>query len=317
MTRILVIGRNGQVASELALTLPTLGEVLCAGRDLADATQPAKVRALVEDFRPQVIVNASAYTAVDKAEGDADAARALNVDAVALLAELAHKLRAPLVHYSTDYVFDGSGQRPWLETDPTGPQGIYAQTKLDGENAIRSSGCAHFIFRTAWVYGYFGANFYKTMNRLAREREELRVVGDQMGSPTWSYMIALATSQILAQGLVRSGALSNAARPSGVSGAEAAKSAQEFYDFVRERSGTYHLTAGGACSWYDFAREIFATDKRSEEQKCKTVTRITTAEYPTPAKRPANSVLSNEKCFQTFGVRLPDWKTQLAMVQSR
>jgi dTDP-4-dehydrorhamnose reductase len=307
------MGRNGQVASELALTLPTLGEVLCAGRDLADATQPAKVRALVEDFRPQVIVNASAYTAVDKAESDADAARALNVDAVALLAELAHKLRAPLVHYSTDYVFDGSGQRPWLETDPTGPQGIYAQTKLDGENAIRSSGCAHFIFRTAWVYGHFGANFYKTMNRLAREREELRVVGDQTGSPTWSYMIALATSQILAQGLARSGTASTG----GASATEAAKSAQNLHEFVHTRSGTYHLTAGGSCTWYDFAREIFATDPRAAEQKCKTVTRITTADYPTPAKRPANSVLSNEKCFQTFGVRLPDWRRQLAMVQSR
>ncbi|NBX17645.1 MAG: dTDP-4-dehydrorhamnose reductase [Proteobacteria bacterium] len=308
MTRILVIGRNGQVAGELALTLPTLGEVLCAGRDLADATQPAKVRALVEDFRPQVIVNASAYTAVDKAESDAAAARTLNVDAVALLAELADKMRVPLIHYSTDYVFDGKGQRPWVETDPTGPQGVYAQTKLDGENAIRTSGCAHFIFRTAWVYGHFGANFYKTMNRLAREREELRVVGDQTGSPTWSYMIALSTSQILAQGFVHG----SAGIPISPAGA-----AHNLHEFVRARSGTYHLTAAGECTWYDFAREIFATDPRAAELKCKTVTRITTAEYPTPAKRPANSVLSNEKCFQTFGIRLPDWKQQLAMVQSR
>jgi dTDP-4-dehydrorhamnose reductase len=308
MSRILVVGRNGQVASELALTLPTLGEVLCAGRELADATQPAKVRALVQDFRPDLIINASAYTAVDKAESEPASAQALNVDAVALLAELAKSANIPLIHYSTDYVFDGSGTRPWVETDATGPQGVYARTKLEGEEAIRTSGCAHFIFRTAWVYGHFGANFYKTMNRLAREREELRVVGDQMGSPTWSYMIALATSQIVAQGM-RAASEARA----GATGA-AAKTA--LVDFVRERSGVYHMSAAGACSWYEFAREIVATDPRAAEHKCKTVTRITTADFPTPAKRPANSVLSNEKCLATFGIRLPDWKLQLAMVQA-
>jgi dTDP-4-dehydrorhamnose reductase len=311
MSRILVVGRNGQVASELALTLPTLGEVLCAGREMADATQPAKVRALVQDFRPNLIINASAYTAVDKAESEQAAAKALNVDAVELLADLAKSANIPLIHYSTDYVFDGSGTKPWVETDATGPQGVYARTKLEGEEAIRSSGCAHFIFRTAWVYGRFGANFYKTMNRLAREREELRVVGDQVGSPTWSYMIALATSQIVSQGL----ALGCSSSTSSSSDASA-NTKTALVDFVRERSGVYHMSAAGACSWFDFAREIVATDPRSSEHKCKTVTRIATAEFPTPAKRPANSVLSNEKCLATFGIRLPDWKIQLAMVQS-
>jgi len=325
MSRILVVGRNGQVASELALTLPTLGEVLCAGRELADATQPAKVRALVQDFRPDLIINASAYTAVDKAESEPAAAQALNVDAVALLAELAKSGNIPLIHYSTDYVFDGSGTRPWLETDSTGPQGVYARTKLDGEEAIRASGCAHFIFRTAWVYGHFGANFYKTMNRLAREREELRVVGDQMGSPTWSYMIALATSQIVAQGLraasvPQAGAgvavVAGGAGLAGATGTTGAAVKTALVDFVRERSGIYHMSAAGACSWYEFAREIVATDPRAAEHKCKTVTRITTADFPTPAKRPANSVLSNEKCLATFGIQLPDWKLQLALVQA-
>ncbi len=308
-----MIGRNGQVANELALTLPPLGEVLCAGRELADATQPAKVRALVEDYRPRVIVNASAYTAVDKAESEPAAAQALNVDAVALLAELAHKARIPLVHYSTDYVFDGSATKPWTETDPTGPQGVYARTKLAGEEAIRASGCAHFIFRTAWVYGHFGANFYKTMNRLAREREELRVVGDQVGSPTWSYMIALATAQILAQG-VRA---ASAQGMSAVSAHGAAAGGGDLFEFVQERSGVYHLSAAGSCSWFDFTREILRTDPRASEHKCKTVTRITSADYPTPAKRPANSVLSNQKCLETFGLQLPDWQKQLALVQGR
>lgn len=307
MSRILVVGRNGQVARELALTLPTLGDVLCAGRALADATQPDKVRGLVRDFRPDVIINASAYTAVDKAETESAAARALNVDAVALLAELAKAAEIPLVHYSTDYVFDGSGSRAWVETDPTGPQGVYARTKLEGEQAIAASGCVHFIFRTAWVYGHFGANFYKTMNRLAREREELRVVGDQLGSPTWSYMIALATAQILAQGVHVVGTRRGSV--------DALQRRRSLVEFVRERSGVYHMTAAGSCSWFEFTKEILATDPRAAEHKCKTVTRITTADYPTPAKRPANSVLSNEKLQATFGVRLPEWKTQLALVQ--
>jgi dTDP-4-dehydrorhamnose reductase len=295
MKRILVVGRNGQVANELAQTLPTLGQVLCAGRELADATNPAKIRALVDDFRPDLLINASAYTAVDKAESEPDAAKSLNVDAVALLAELSKKSAIPLVHYSTDYVFDGSGSAPWKETDPTGPQGVYARTKLEGEEAIRNSDCAHFIFRTAWVYGHFGANFYKTMRRLAREREELKVVKDQLGSPTWSRMIALATSQIVAQGLAgKEGSL---------------------MEFVGSRSGVYHMSAAGSCSWFDFAREIVASDPRKDEIKCKQVTAISTAEYPTPAKRPANSILSNDKCATTFGVRLPDWKDQLEMVQ--
>lgn len=308
MNRILVVGRNGQVARELALTLPPLGEVLCAGRELADATQPAKVRALVQDFRPSLIINASAYTAVDKAESEPDAARALNVDAVALMAELAVRAGVPLIHYSTDYVFDGSGSKPWSETDPTAPQCVYAQTKLAGEEAIRASGCAHFIFRTAWVYGHFGANFYKTMNRLAREREELRVVGDQFGSPTWSYMIALATAQIIAQGMgCSAGATTSSGGPA---------QCGSLLGFVSSRRGVYHLTAAGSCSWHEFASAIVAGDPLSAEHKCNKVTRITTAEYPTPAKRPANSVLSNDKCASTFAIRLPDWKTQLTLMQS-
>lgn len=307
MSRILVVGRNGQVARELALTLPPLGELLCAGRAQADVTQPAKIRSLMQYFRPDLIINASAYTAVDRAESEAAEAQSVNVDAVGLLAELAKSFEIPLIHYSTDYVFDGSGNKPWVETDATGPQGVYAKTKLAGEDAIRASGCAHFIFRTAWVYGHFGANFYKTMMRLAREREELRVVGDQIGSPTWSYMIALATSQIISQGL----------RTAASNPTKEKKHNHSLLEFVREHSGVYHLTAAGSCSWFDFAREILAGDPQAAEHKCKQISRITTAEYPTPAKRPANSVLSNDKCFAAFGLRLPDWKSQLSLMQTQ
>jgi dTDP-4-dehydrorhamnose reductase len=317
MNRILVVGRNGQVANELAATLPTLGEVKCAGRSEADATNPDAVRALVRDYKPDVIINASAYTAVDRAESEPEAARLLNVDAVALLAELAAKANIPLVHYSTDYVFDGQKTTPWREDDPCGPQGVYARTKLEGELAIRTSGCAHLIFRTAWVYGHFGANFYKTMNRLAREREELRVVSDQKGSPTWSFMIALATAQILAQGCAKGGVgrsvRSETAGASGVQG----NGNRSLFEFVSERSGIYHLTAAGECSWFDFASEIVKTDPRREEHICRQVIPIPTESYPTPAKRPSNSVLDNEKCARTFGLRLPDWRIQLGLVQGQ
>jgi len=300
MQKILVIGRQGQLANECALTLSTLGQVMCAGRNDVDVTRPAQVRDLISSFKPHFIVNASAYTAVDKAESEPDAAKALNVDAVSMLAECSKQAAIPLIHYSTDYVFDGGGVQPWKEDDSPSPQGVYARTKLAGEQAIMASGCSYFIFRTAWVYGHFGANFYKTMRRLAREREELRIVSDQMGSPTWSFMIASATAQIIAQGIYA-----------------AAETHLQGHEFFRERSGLYHLTAAGACSWYDFAREIVATDPRSDLHRCRTVTPISTAEYPTPAKRPAYSVLDSGKCLSTFGVRLPDWKEQLAMVQNQ
>lgn len=301
MTRILVIGRQGQLARELAFTLAPLGEVVCLGRPEFDATQLERVKSAITSLKPQLIVNASAYTAVDKAEQDSDAAFLLNTHAVGCLAETAKALGIPLIHYSTDYVFNGSGTKPWRESDPTGPQGVYARSKLEGEQAIEASGCAYFTFRTAWVYGHYGHNFYKTMRRLACEREELKVVDDQRGSPTWSYMIALATSQIIAQ------AFSAAANTSG--GA--------LVDFFSEKRGTYHLTADGSCSWYEFAKEIIATDPNKEAHKVRDLKPISTKEYPTPARRPANSVLSNNKFFETFGLRLPHWTSQLALVQSQ
>lgn len=301
MTKIMVIGRQGQLARELAFTLAPLGEVICLGRPEFDATRADQIAQVVEKERPSIIVNASAYTAVDKAEQEIDAAFLLNAKSVAWLADIAKAQKIPLIHYSTDYVFAGTGTQAWSESDTTDPQGVYARSKREGEQTIEASGCAHFIFRTAWVYGHYGHNFYKTMRRLAVERDEMKVVDDQRGSPTWSYMIALATSQIIAQGLK--------------GGAE--NCADHLFDFVRAHSGTYHMTADGSCSWYEFAREIIETDPRRELHKVKSLKAISTEEFPTPARRPANSVLSNEKCFSTFGVRLPHWKTQLALVQSQ
>jgi dTDP-4-dehydrorhamnose reductase len=302
MTRILVIGRQGQLARELAFTLAPLGEVVCLGRPEFDATQLERVKSAITSLKPQLIINASAYTAVDKAEQDSDAAFLLNTHAVGCLAETAKALGIPLIHYSTDYVFNGTGTEPWKESDPTGPQGVYARSKLEGEQAIEASGCAHFIFRTAWVYGHYGHNFYKTMRRLACEREELKVVDDQRGSPTWSYMIALATSQIIAQSLTAK---------------TDQRTASMVVDFFSERSGTYHLTAAGSCSWYEFAKEIIATDPNKDAHKVRDLKPISTNEYPTPARRPANSVLSNDKCVATFGIHLPHWSSQLALVQSQ
>lgn len=301
MMRILVIGRHGQLARELASTLAPLGEVLCLGRPEFDATRLDQVKSTLADVAPQLIVNASAYTAVDKAEQDSDAAFLLNSHAVGCLAEVARTRGVPLIHYSTDYVFEGSGTQPWKETDPTGPQGVYARSKREGELAIEASGCAHFIFRTAWVYGHYGHNFYKTMRRLACERDELKVVDDQRGSPTWSYMIALATSHIIAQGL-RGGSQ---------------QMAGSLLDFFAEHRGTYHMTAGGSCTWYEFAKDILATDPNKSAHQVRAVKPISTHEYPTPARRPANSVLSNDKCYAIFGVQLPHWSSQLALVQSQ
>jgi dTDP-4-dehydrorhamnose reductase len=305
MNKILVIGRQGQLARELAFTLAPIGQVSCLGRPEFDATEIETLNETIAQLAPDVIINASAYTAVDKAEQDSDAAFLLNATAVKRLAETAKALSIPLIHYSTDYVFAGTGTQPWSETDSTSPQGVYARSKREGEQAIEASQCAHFIFRTAWVYGHYGHNFYKTMRRLALEREEMKVVDDQRGSPTWSYMIALATSQIIAQGLHLD------------AGRGAGNSKDYLLNFVSARSGTYHMTADGACSWYEFARQIIETDPQKHLHKVRTLKPISTEEFPTPARRPANSVLSNEKCFSTFGIRLPHWQSQLALVQSQ
>ncbi|MBZ5645080.1 MAG: dTDP-4-dehydrorhamnose reductase [Acidobacteriia bacterium] len=299
--RILLTGKNGQVGRELISSLRPLGEVVALAHAELDLTKPEEIRKIVREVRPQLIVNAAAYTAVDQAESDEAAARAVNADAPGVMAEEAKKIGAALVHYSTDYVFDGSKSTPYLETDPTNPINAYGRTKLAGEEAIRNSGAAHLIFRTAWVYGREGKNFLGTILRLATQREELRIVSDQTGSPTCSADIAQATAEALSR----------------------IYSQQDDNSAFSRVSGTYHLTAGGVTSWYEFTKAILeeaaghagdpwlAAATSGQPLIARSVVPIKAAEYPTSAKRPAYSVLSNDRLAHAFRFRLQDWRAQL------
>ncbi len=291
--RILLPGANGQVGHELRRALAPLGEVVCTTRSgtLADGTRcetadfddPSSLPALVERIAPDIVVNAAAYTAVDRAESERDAAFRANAQAPGELARACARRDALLVHYSTDYVFDGTATRPYREDAPTSPLGVYGASKLAGEEAIRSSGARHMIFRTAWVYAAHGSNFLRTMLRLAREREELRVVADQFGSPTPAPLIADVTAAILAQS--------------------------------PRASGTWHLTATGETSWHGFASAIVdRAHGLGLLARRPAVTAIATDEYPTPARRPARSCLDCARLQQDFGVRLPDWRAALDAV---
>jgi dTDP-4-dehydrorhamnose reductase len=299
---ILLIGKGGQVGSELAGLLPRLGEVAALGRTELDLSKPDQIRELIRRVQPRLIVNAAAYTAVDQAEREPVLAQAINSDAPGIMAEEGKKIGASLVHYSTDYVFDGTKNAPYLEDDPPNPLSVYGRTKLAGEQAIRSSGVSHLIFRTAWVYAAQGRNFLLTILRLAAQRDELRVVCDQFGAPTRNVEIAVATVAALDKI------------------AERSEGSDGFADF----SGTYHLTAAGVTTWYDFAEAILQEASAAPARnswltfaleglplRAKRVIPITTAEYPTPARRPVYSVLSNTKLAQVLGIQLPDWRSQL------
>jgi dTDP-4-dehydrorhamnose reductase len=292
--RILLLGGDGQVAWELRRALAPLGEVVAVGRRTTphalDLERPADIGPLVEALRPDWIVNAAAYTAVDKAETEALTAMAVNATAPGRLAEAAGRVGALLVHYSTDYVFDGTASRPYREDDTPNPQGVYGLSKLQGEEAIARGGCDWLILRTAWVYGARGHNFLRTIRRLAREREELRIVADQRGAPTWSRHIAEATAQLLAR-----------------LGDDRAA--------WQRSTGVYHLTSAGEATWHDFAIAIVEHQRGHEAIACQRLSAIATADYPTPAKRPAYSVLDNGRLATTFGLRLPDWREALAQVQ--
>jgi dTDP-4-dehydrorhamnose reductase len=281
--RILLTGAGGQVGHELAQALAPLGEVDArdrAGLDLADAD--ALVRAC-RGLRPALIVNAAAYTAVDRAESDAEAARLVNARAPGILAEEAKRLGAVLVHYSTDYVFDGSARSPYREDDPVGPLNEYGRGKLEGERAVAASGCRHLVFRTSWVYGPRGRNFLLTMLSLAATRDEVRVVADQRGAPTSSLFLAAATARALA-----------AIPPAGIA------------------SGVYHLSAAGETTWAGFAQAIFARAAATRAGfRAPRVVPIATADYPTPARRPAYSVLSHGKFERAFGFAPDPWEAQL------
>lgn len=282
MTRILLTGINGQVGHELQRMLQPLGEIVALDRTTLDLSDPAAIRAMVREVRPAIIVNPAAYTAVDKAESETELATAINAIAPGILAEEAQRLDALLVHYSTDYVYDGAKSTPYVEVDPTGPLGAYGRTKLAGEEAIRAAACRHLIFRTCWVYGLRGHNFLRTMLRLAAERDELRVVADQFGTPTWSRMIAATTALALAR--------------------------------YTGQQGTYHLAAAGETSWHGFASAIVSlATETGTLSKTPPVRRITSADFPTPAQRPANSRLDCSRLADDFNLRLPDWEKQLRL----
>ncbi|MFX1724509.1 dTDP-4-dehydrorhamnose reductase [Stenotrophomonas sp. AS1] len=290
---ILLLGANGQLGQELRRALAPLGTIVATTRsgalpdgsacEVADFDQPASLTALLDRVQPTVVVNAAAYTAVDRAEGDRDAAFRANAEAPGVLAKWCAQAGVPLVHYSTDYVFDGQGTRPYREDDATAPLGVYGASKLAGEQAIRAAGGRHLIFRTAWVYASHSANFLRTMLRVGAERDVLRVVADQVGTPTPAALIA----DVTAQALQHDGAL----------------------------SGTWHLTAKGETSWHGFAEAIFAEAVATGVlPRAPKVEAITTAEYPTPAKRPAYSHLDVAKLEQDFGVVLPSWQDGLKRV---
>lgn len=279
---ILILGANGQVGTELQRSFAGVGAITACDRKLADLSRPEELRPLIRKLRPQVILNAAAYTAVDRAESEADLAMAINGDAPRVLAEEAAKLDALLVHYSTDYVFDGSKTSPWVENDATNPLNIYGKTKRAGEQGIEAVGGRYFIFRTSWVYGPHGHNFLRTMLRLGSERDQLKIVDDQFGAPTSSIAIADATRAAVNKAIT-----------------------------ARARYGVYHLTCGGETTWCRFAQEIFEQNQQKSGTRSPEVIAIPSSAYPTPAARPANSVLSNEKLKRELGIMLPDWREAL------
>jgi len=289
-----LIGKEGQIGGELSSLLQPFGELIICGEEDLDLTQADRIREKLRDVQPHVIVNAAAYTAVDQAEKEPDLALAINGTAPAILAEEAKKLGAALVHYSTDYVFDGEKQEPYTEEDSPNPLGVYGKTKLAGDEAIQSAGLPHLIFRTAWVYGLTGKNFLLTIQRLAKERDELKVVDDQIGPPTWSRTIAQTTANILTQVLPRNS-------PGDLSGFERA-------------SGLYNLVCGGQTSWFGFAQAILEASSLSQNIK---LIPIPTSEYPASAKRPKNSTLSTEKLRSAFGIVSPSWDVTLKYCLSR
>jgi len=284
--KILLLGKNGQVGWELQRSLAPLGQLLSLDRHSSDfcgdLSRPAELAETVAAYQPDVIINAAAHTAVDKAESEPELARRINAEAPATLAQAAARSGAWLVHYSTDYVFDGRGEQPRQEDDATGPLGVYGQTKLEGEQAIAASGCKHLIFRTSWVYAARGGNFAKTMLRLAQERERLTVIDDQHGAPTGADLIADVTAHAIRQALH----------------GEAA-------------SGLYHLVASGETTWHGYASHVIARAQALRPElnwMVKEIAPVPTSAFPTPAQRPFNSRLNTQKLQSQFGLTLPHWQ---------
>ncbi len=274
---ILLTGARGQLGRELAAVLQATGDIVACDRSMLDLADASMIVRVVREVAPRLIVNAAAYTGVDRAETERDAAYAINARAPGVLADEAKRAGAVLIHYSTDYVFDGHRSAPYDESAPTHPLNVYGESKREGERAIAASGALAVTLRTSWVYARHGQNFLVTMQRLAATRSELRVVADQTGVPNWSRAVARATARLVAQGT----------------------------PYLAERAGLYHLSARGSATWYDFARAIIGDDARVR------VTPITTGDYPTPAARPAYGVLDATRFERTFGFGLPDWQRLL------
>lgn len=282
-SRVLILGAHGQLGVELERSFQGAGDVVAYGRDRCDLRRPETIRAVIAHFRPDLVLNAAAYTAVDRAESEAELAMRVNGEAPGVIAEEARKLDALLVHYSTDYVFDGSKNGPWVEEDFTNPLSEYGRSKLAGEKNIAQVGGRHLIFRTSWVFSPHGKNFLLTMLRLGQEREQLSIVNDQVGAPTTARALAAAT--------------------------------RELVDSLKKSDkapwGIYHMTCAGSTTWCGFAEAIFSKARSADEKPWAKVTGIPTEKYPTPAKRPRNSVLANGKLRNAFGVTLPDWEVAL------
>jgi dTDP-4-dehydrorhamnose reductase len=288
--RILVTGRAGQLGWELERSLQCLGHVVAVDRSALDLAAVERLPEVLERLQPTLIVNAAAYTAVDKAEAEPELARRVNADAPRVMAQWAAANGTSLIHYSTDYVFDGFLDRPYVETDAPSPLSVYGRTKLDGEDAIRGAGCAHLILRTSWVYGMRGRNFLRTMVRLAGERDELRIVNDQCGAPTWSRSIAEATAAVVAKASLH---------PRGIAGG------------LEQGGGVFHLTCQGSVSWHGFAQAILRHPAVARPDV--RLVPIPTSAYPTPARRPKNSRLSGGRLKEQWGIVLPDWDQALAL----
>jgi dTDP-4-dehydrorhamnose reductase len=296
--RILVTGGSGQVGEALQRTLAALGEVVAPSRGDLNLEDTESIRRAMREVLPRWVVNAGAYTAVDKAESEPERTFAINAAAPGVFGEEAKKIGAAVIHFSTDYVFDGTKATPYVEEDVTGPLNVYGETKLAGERALSTSGAAHLIFRTSWVYGATGNNFVKTMLRLARGREHLKVVGDQRGGPTWSDELARMTAHVI--GRLEKVMLG------GKCGLE---------DAVTPVGGIYHASGSGETTWCGFAAQaIDELRKVKPDTRLATVEAIPTSEYPTPAKRPMNSRLDCGKLERVFGWRMPEWSESLALV---
>lgn len=287
--RILLFGKTGQLGWELNRALAPLGDIIAFGPDELDLIDVDALTRTIREVRPEFLVNASAYTAVDRAEQESEIAMLLNEKVPMVMAEEARKLNAPFIHYSTDYVFDGTKTAAYTEDDPTNPLNVYGQSKLKGEQAIGQVGGAHVILRTSWVYSLRGDGFVSKVLSWARKQETLKIVTDQVGSPTWARMLAEVTS------------------------AMTARSSPDAWEYFLEKSGIYHLGGAGGVSRFDFTRAILELDPHPEEQKVKGLEAALTADFPTPAQRPLTTTLDCSRFFRTFGLSLPNWRDTLRL----